>query len=99
MAGDTVLLELQYDRIGITVKQEILDLLCMARTLSLFPDTLFASAEVVGVAGRECEVVRLFVHIGEHQYVIGLIVLCDSGDEGVFVPVYCHDNFSEIIRR
>ena len=30
------------------------------------------------------------VHVGKHEHVIGLIVLCDSGDKGVFVPVYCH---------
>jgi hypothetical protein len=90
----TILFDFEYDSVGITVKEYVFYFLGMVRTFTFFPDALLASAEVVCKACFKCESVGFFIHVGKHKDFVGFSILSDGRDEGIFVPVYVHNGFS-----
>ena len=69
---------LQDNAVLVAVNEYPANLLEMAALLAFLPELLSRPAVIDGLAGGYSQVQCLFVHVGSHQYLVCLFVLCDS---------------------
>lgn len=78
-----MLLDLDQDDVLVAVGADRLDVLHVSAAFALEPEFVTASAEEVGFAGFDRLGERVLVHPGHHQYLAGLVILDDGGDQAV----------------
>ena len=83
VAGDAAdLLDLEQDRVGVAVDEDLAHVLQMAGGLALHPELAARRAPVGGAAGLERVPPGLAVHVGDHQDLAGRGVLRDRRQRG-----------------
>ena len=85
MAGCTNLIYLRKNCIIITVQMQGFHILKMSGSQSFDPEFLAAAAPVSHFAGSDRHIKGFFVHIGQHQHLIGFIILYNDRNHSVTV--------------
>lgn len=82
MAGrPTDLVDSDQTRISIAVKVDRLHFLNMATVFALAPELLATAAEVDDTTRAKRLVSCFLIHVGEHQHIALIIILCDGGNQ------------------
>ena len=85
VAGCADLMHLCQKSIIVAVYGQGLYILIMSGSLTFHPQRLPASAEVSHHAPLQCQVKCLFIHIGKHENLAGLIILDNDRKEAIAV--------------
>jgi hypothetical protein len=83
MTGGSGLLHLIQETVLIAVNEDAGDPLEMAAFLTFFPDFLPAAAEIMGITGLPGQLHGILIGIGNHQYIPGIPVNNNDGDQGI----------------
>ena len=98
MAGRTTGFHEQEKRILIAVETDFEDALGVAGGSAFVPEFLAAAAPEDGFATAKRISQRCFVHVRQHEHLLGVGILDDGGDEGGGIPAD-GGNFSFIQER
>ena len=79
--GSADLLDLEDHSIFIAVNEDLVDDLDVAGAFALVPQLLAGAGEVDTVTGFQSFVPGLFVDVGEHEDLSGLVILGDGGNQ------------------
>src|SRR3990172_8471927 len=103
MACGTDLLHLDEQRVQVTVVEDVLDALDVARGLSLLPELLARAAPEPGEPRAHGPLDRFLVHVPDHEHLAGLPVLDDRGYQAFLIVFqvfgYLHHEASCITNR
>src|SRR4030067_2358252 len=103
MACRTDRRHLDEERVQVTVVEDVLDALNVARGLSLLPELLARTAPEPGEPRAHGPLDRFRVHIPDHEHLAGRPVLDDRGDQAFFIVFqvfgYPHHKASCITNR
>ena len=83
MAGDTLLVDQEQQRVAVAIEPQFLQVLHLAGGLALAPQRLPRARPIAGAPFRERKPHRLAIHPGEHQDFAGIVLLRDRGYEPV----------------
>src|SRR5579859_109930 len=81
MASDALLVDLQQQRVAVAIDQETLQSLDLARALALAPQAPARARPIADTAGAQGLGHCLGIHPGHHQYLAGIVLLGDGGDQ------------------
>jgi len=76
------------DTVLVAINQYLFDHLEMAAFFAFFPEFLTRAAEINGPARIYSEIEGFFIHVGDHEYLAGLAVLGDGGNEAIAVEFW-----------
>ena len=87
MAGGTHLVDLNQNRIAITIQRQGLHILHMAGRVPLTPVFLTGARPERHATGRQRAPQRLVVHVADHQHFFGVELLDDGCHQSFIVPL------------
>src|SRR5262245_14024678 len=91
------LMDLEENRVRVTIDKNLLHFLHVARFLALPPELIAAAAEIHGPLGAQSLVESLLVHPGHHQHLAAGGVLGDGWNKAAgFVEVNLHKASSNL---
>ena len=84
MAGRSAnLVDTNQQRVGVAVVENALQFLDVATFFAFSPQLLPTAAVIDDSSGLQCFLPGLFIHVGQHQDLVGFHVLCNCGQEAV----------------
>src|SRR5579872_679304 len=94
VAGHTFLIDQQQQRVAIAIDTQLLQMLHLARCLSLPPECPAAAAEVAHATRGQCLRHGLAIHPCQHQHLAGVMLLRNGGNQAAAVEP---DGFKDVV--